>query len=213
MRPLLRNGAGDSKRAGPLCLSLFSLALLLGCGSGCGSPAKSSARPDGADTAVSAAAQSPDELLYEQLRSGAFQLNAATSSIEETLAAAKAAVRKLPKNSDAREGMLDVVDYIDSAGSGIGDFSEDPPSKEEVSKDFGTFDEKRLKAVSAASDALRDLREALGVLETMAEDASAPVVKTVLGVRSLLAVSIDDLWSAIEALGGQPEGTDEPLDP
>jgi hypothetical protein len=47
----------------------------------------------------------------------------------------------------------------------------------------------------------------------MAEDASAPVVKTVLGVRSLLAVSIDDLWSAIEALGGQPEGTDEPLDP
>ena len=209
MRSLLRNDAGDSKRATAFCLSLFSFVLVLGCGS----PAESKARPDGADTAVSAAAESPDELLYEQLRSGAFQLNAAASSIEETLTAAKAAIGKLPIGSSSREGMEDVVDYVDSAGSGIGDFSEDPPSKDEVAKDFAAFDEKRLKAIGAASDALKDLREALGLLETMAEDANAAVVKTVLGVRSLLAVSIDDLWGAIEALGGQPEATDEPLDP
>jgi len=180
---------------------------------GCGSPTESRSRPDGADKAISATVQSPDELLYEQLRSGAFQLNAAASSIEETLAAAKTASTRLPKKSNASEGMLDVVDYIDSAGSVIGDFAEDPPSKDEVAKDFAAFDEKRLKAVSAASDALRDLREALGLLETMAEDANGSVVKAVLGVRSLLAVAIDDLWSAIEALGGQPEATDEALDP
>lgn len=186
--------------------------MILGCVTGCGSPAESSARPDGAPSAVSAA-EPPEALLYEQLRSGAYQLNATTASIEETLRAAKEALAKLPKRSDVAEGMQDVIDYVDSAGSGIGDYADDPPTKEEVAKDFAAFDERRLKAVAAAGESLRDLREALGLLETMAEVDNASVVKSVLGVRSLLAVAVDDLWGAIEALGGQPEASGEPLDP
>ena len=209
MRSLLRNDEPDSKRIGYICAAAILLVVALGCSA----RAKSAGGTDASDKVVSSNSGPPEVLLHEQLRSGAFQLNAATASIEETLAAAKSSLSKLPKNSSAREGMEDVVDYVDSAGSSLGEFIEEPPTKQEVAKDFAGFDERRLKAVDAATEALRDLREALGLLETIAEDPNESVIKTVLGVRSLLAVAIDDLWGAIEALGGQPEGSEEPLNP
>src|SRR5688572_1505361 len=74
MPSLLRNGAGDSKRAA-LSRHLFSLALIFGCAVGCGSPAQPQDRPDGAPVPANATNDPPEVLLYEQLRSGAYQLN------------------------------------------------------------------------------------------------------------------------------------------
>ena len=109
--------------------------------------------------------------------------------------------------------MIDAAEFIDSAGEGVAEFGDDPPSKSEIEKSFGTYDEKRLKAIEAANDALHDLREALGILESLSGGENAEVVRIALQVKSLLAVAIDDVWGAIEAFGGEPEANNEPLNP
>jgi hypothetical protein len=106
-----------------------------------------------------------------------------------------------------------VVDFVDSTGAAIAEHVEDPPARERVAAEFGAFDEKRLKAIAAGNEALRDLREALGVLEGLASGEDAKVAQLALEVKSLLAVALDDLWGAVEAYGGEPEASDDPLWP
>jgi post-segregation antitoxin (ccd killing protein) len=210
MDAFLRKG-GLGRKGMWLLLAAACLLPAAGCG------AKSNAAPADAsppsarkDTAPSPSAE---DRLYEQLRSGAFQMSAAAASAEETLVAAREAARRLSKNSEEREGMLDVVDFVDSAGAAIAEHVEDPPARERVAAEFGAFDEKRLKAVAAGNEALRDLREALGVLEGLASGEDAKVAQLALEVKSLLAVALDDLWGAVEAYGGEPEASDDPLWP
>jgi hypothetical protein len=182
---------------------------------GAGCSAAKSAAPGGQPASAESAQAEPsaEELLRQQLRSGRFQLNAAAGSIEQTYLAAKEAADSYKRVRDVHEGFLDVVDYVDSAGAEVSDHIEEPPTLEDITKDFATYDERRLKAVQAANDALKDLREALGVLEGLSDSPQEAVARSALSVKSLLAVAIDDLWGAVEALGGEPEGSEEPLDP
>jgi hypothetical protein len=155
----------------------------------------------------------PEEQLYEQLRSGSFQLDAAAGSIEDTLEAAKSAHKALAKYAEAASAMQDVIEYLDSAGEGVAEFGDGTPNKEDVAKNFAASDDKRLKAIEAANDALHDLREALGILESLSGSENDTVAKKALSVKALVAVAIDDVWGAIEAFGGEPEANNAPLNP
>lgn len=140
-------------------------------------------------------------------------MGAAASSIAETLSAAQELIEAVPKNGDLAEGLSDATDLVDSAGAGIAEYGDDPPAKEDVSKNFSAFDDKRLKAVEAGNNALHDLREASGLFESLEEEAPASFQAKIAALRSLLAVAVDDLWSAIEAYGGTPEPAEEPKAP
>jgi hypothetical protein len=181
----------------------------------CSPPAKEDPPPTGPGTspAATATGQTPEQTLYQQLRSGSFQLGAAVISIEDTYKAANEAQTKLRKFGNAQSAMQDVLDFLDSAGKGVAEYSDVPPAPEEVAKAFADFDEARLKAIESANDSLHDLREALGILEGLASEPGAEVAQAAISVKSLLAVAIDDVWGAIEALGGVPEASDEPLNP
>lgn len=161
-------------------------------------------------TKSEAPAESPEDLLYGQLRSGSFQLSAAGGSIEDSLVAAQEATKALARFRELKDAMMEVADFINSAGASIAEFTDEPPEQEVVDKDFAAFDEKRLKAVEASNDALQDLRQALGLLESLSEDANPEAVKWATGVKSLVAVAMDDVWGAVEALGGTPELGERP---
>lgn len=186
-----------------ICGAILCLA---GCGSGRESPPKDGPPPTPAK--VEPVAESPEDVLYAQLRSGAFQLSAAAGSIEDSLVAAQEAIRALGAFRDQKEAMEEVAAFIDSAGSSISEFTDDPPAKEEIAKDFATFDELRLRAVEASNDALQDLRQSLGVLEGLSDGSNREAIKWAGGIRALVAVALDDLWGAIEALGGTPEAAE-----
>jgi len=185
---------------GPLIVAMFLF------GIGCAKNESSSSDPAEAPvTKADAPAETPEELLYGQLRSGSFQLSAAAGSIEDSLVAAQEASKALARFRDLKDAMVEAADFINSAGASVAEFTDEPPEKEVVDKDFAAFDEKRLSAVEAANDALQDLRQALGLLESLSDDPNPEAVKWATGVKSLVAVALDDVWGAIEALGGTPE--------
>ncbi len=140
-----------------------------------------------------------------------FQMAAASSSIEEALSAAQEAKAKSPAGD--RAAFDEVVDLIDTAGSGIAEFAEDSPAEKDVVAAFAIWDEKRLKAIDAGNDAMHDLREAAGALADLEESGNRTVAALAREVRGLVLVAIDDLWGAVEGFGGRPESEDPPMAP
>lgn len=171
----------------------------------CGGPASDPTKPTptASNTGGEDPTVSPEKRLYEQLRSGMFQMGAAAGSIEEALSAARDAAAQL--KGDLKGAMEDAIESIDAAGAGVAEYAADPPEEAEVAKDFATWDERRLKAVEAANDAMHDLREAAGLLADADETNPGPAGQPARDVRALVLVALDDLWGAIEAFGGTPE--------
>lgn len=138
--------------------------------------------------------KSPEEKLHEQLSSGNFQLMAGLDSIEAALKEAKAA-----KVTDAaqKQSLADIQDAIDSAGSGLAEEDEDPPTKEQVAKDMKGFEAKRAKLCDLINDSLHDLRDARGIVDSL----DGPLEN--VGIK--IDAALDDLRGALEALGGKEE--------
>lgn len=151
---------------------------------------------------------SPEDTLFEQLRSGAFQLDAATESISEALVHAKDALGGT--SGQAKEGLQDILDYLDSAGAGIADYAVEPQSADEIRKKYKEFEDQRRKSVQAINDAIRDLEEARGIAASLEEDQPNYSGK---GLSGLIDVAIDDLKGAVEALGGKLESDSEQANP
>lgn len=204
MDSFFRTGRSISKRRAGI-LALWALAAIMAGGCGSSEPTAKAGPAPPKTVETETVSETPEDLLHAQLRSGAFQLSAAAGSIEDSLVAAQEASQALRKNRDHQEAMFAVADFIDSAGSGISEFTDEPPILEEIAKNFAAFDERRLKAVEASNDALQDLRQALGLLEGLAEETDKDAVKWATGVKALIAVALDDIWGAIEAFGGTPE--------
>src|SRR5580698_1184853 len=80
------------------------------------------------------APKDPERALYEKVRSGAYQINAAIDSIEE--------VRKTTKDLAAHElgqtheALMSIAKSVSDAGETIADYGADPPTFEQFQKDF-----------------------------------------------------------------------------
>lgn len=157
-------------------------------------PTKSAERTAGGPSDV-------ETKLYEQCRAGSVQLAGVEGRIEEALRQTEAVASGAGK--ELAQGLKEATELLDSAGSSIGDYSEEPPPLAEFKKALLEHDERRLKAIEAANDALVDLQSASGVLAGL-ED-SGPKARDVRRLLDLIASAIDDLSEAIETMGGKVE--------
>ncbi|MEQ1821231.1 MAG: hypothetical protein ABL949_01855 [Fimbriimonadaceae bacterium] len=169
-------------------LAFCSLIALLGCGKSAGVPESSTK-----------ASPSPEQLVYEQLRSGSIQLDAASQILAEALEVANS--KTMPKD----EALGELRDLVDGAGASIADFVEPPKDLQEVQAKFAEFDDTRLKSVEAANDAIHATADALEIAEVLREDPANEKNADLHDLADLLAEAKQNLRDAIITLGGKVE--------
>lgn len=169
---------------------------------GCGGPEVPASR-EPKPKAPSVATEDPEAQLREQLRSGLFQLDACAASVEEALAAARGASKRA--SGEAQQGLLDVVDMLDSAGATVTEPLGEPPTEKQIKEDFIGQDERRLRAITSANDAHSELIEAAGLASSLVEVTAPAVRREVEALVNLIEVAVEDASGAIEALGGSVE--------
>ncbi|MBS1713273.1 MAG: hypothetical protein JST30_02930 [Armatimonadetes bacterium] len=150
------------------------------------------------DASYSAAPDDPDTELADQLRRGAVQMTGASESIEAALVAAREYLKQA--DGDLASAAQDLVDFLDSAGESVSEAAGDPPTVDDVKKDFVKTDDERKKRIETGNDAFRDLEQALGVV-TALQDQVAGLEK----LHDLVTLAMDDTGDAVEAFGGTVE--------
>jgi chromosome segregation ATPase len=183
-----------------LLLALFAIFLTSGCQSG-----------DAAKSATGQPIADADEpaTLYEQVRSGAYQL----SQAEDAIAEAYQESLKLPKT--VGEERLDIQEVLDGTGENLSKYAGEPPPKEEFEKDLAKETKRRQEAIDAANDTIRDLQEAKYIITALADANKGKEREELEKLDALVDVAIEGLQSAIEAYGGKVEAEPEeqPIDP
>jgi hypothetical protein len=133
---------------------------------------------------------------FERVRSGIYQINAGLDSIEEALKVAKASTAA---SIDIKESLEDVENSIDSAGEYLAEEAAiEPNSQEPADK----LEVRRKKLIDVVNDALHDLRDARGIVDSLAGETETGPLENV-GVA--VDAAMDDLRGALDALGGQEE--------
>ena len=171
-------------------LLLFPL-VVMGCGKGSASDTSVKPRPNVDRTAE----------LRERDAQAAFSLDAASSSLAEALEAA----RKLAPTAggDAKDALLDVAEMLDSAGATLSDFDDPPPALAEYRTGGPARTTERGKALAAALDALRELRDAQGTLDDLTGNAPAEHREALAEISDKTDEAIDSVEGAIRELGGK----------
>lgn len=158
---------------------------LLGCGDQKQPVSAATSLPE-----VAPAANDP----YEQLRAGIFRIDASLQSIEDAFKEAKSTEST---SLDLRQSLEDIQASIDSAGEILAEEAATPPQK---GLDVAEYDKRRSKLVELVNDALHDLRDARGIVDSLAGPEDLGPLEPI-GVK--LDVAMEDLRSALEALGGK----------
>lgn len=184
------------------CLHLGTLALVFAVAIGCRKgEASKPARPK--PPAVTVDREKPEQTVFEQLRSGAFQIAGVEGTVEEALRKARALDAKGDPQLAAALG--EFTDALDSVGATLADHTAEPAEAAKNDDEFAAMDDRRLAAISAANDALHELEDAAGILATLGEDPALRDLAEVGEIAGLLQLGIDDLGEAIRSLGGQVE--------
>lgn len=145
----------------------------------------------------------PDYPLYEKVRAGAFQLSVASSSIVEAMDALNDAAERAPKSGADHEAMLDIRDYLESAGDLVAKHIDEPPPFKTFKLSIEARSTKLKRAIQDANDAYEDLSEADGLIQSL--KVSNGALETKLQTLSdAIAAAQDDLASALEAMGAAP---------
>jgi hypothetical protein len=133
---------------------------------------------------------------FERVRSGIYQINAGLDSIEEALKVAKASTAA---SIDIKESLEDVENSIDSAGEYLAEEAAIEPNSQEPAE---KLEVRRKKLIDVVNDALHDLRDARGIVDSLAGETETGPLENV-GVA--VDAAMDDLRGALDALGGQEE--------
>lgn len=145
----------------------------------------------------------PDYPLYEKVRAGAFQLSVASASIVAAVEALDGALRAAPKAGEPHEALLDVRDYLESAGDLIAKHIDEPPPFPAFKPGAAKWAGRLRQAAQDANDAYMDLAEADGLVQSI--EAPGPALNGKLQELSdAIAAAQDDLASALEAMGAPP---------
>jgi hypothetical protein len=155
-----------------------------------------------------AAPADPDQALYDQVRSGAYQVSSAIDSIEE--------VRKISRTiaghqqGATQKALLEIAASLDVAGTALADYGDEPPPFEEFKKNFAAQDDRRLKAIAAANRSLSSLEDAQDTLSDLLESHPPEPDKTELTkADSALEDCAQTLEDAVKAMGGRVPSADE----
>lgn len=171
-----------------LVSALAVLAVLVGCGDKASSQSSIVVEPP--------KNLPPAEKLYEQLRSGLFQIDAGVASIEAALQEAKTSDAS---TADLKQSLEDIQASIDSAGDILSEEAVEPAKKDDA---IPKAEERRKKLIDLTNDALHDLRDARGIVDSLAgENDEGPLEPVGLKIDTAMT----DLRGALEALGGKEE--------
>lgn len=184
---------------------LLAAALCLGCGSG--KPTVPVAEHvKGVQAAV--APSDPSAALYEKLRAGAYQFDAALASLEQATAAIKP-LAEAQTQKETKDALQNVLALLDQAGRSAAELHE-APERAQVDAAFAAQDERRLKGIESMSLALREVREAQGTVEDMLDSQPPAQEKEILDKADTALDEADDAISeGIKALGGTPPPDEE----
>jgi len=168
----------------------------------CGCSKEAPHDPNATGSAKESIPSDPDQALYNQVRSGAYQIGTAVDSIEDVRKTAREIASR--EKGDTHKALLEVAEHIDDAGQSLADFSEDPPAFDEFKKNFAAQDEKRLKAIDGANEALGDLHDAQDVVGDLLDSHPPEPENTQLtNADSALDDCIQSVESAIKTMGGK----------
>jgi hypothetical protein len=173
--------------------------------SGCGSKRS----PAGSPTIPTVAAPKPvdpEKALYEEVRDGTYQVQAALDSLDS----ANDQAQKLSKvaGGTAARGFKDLLKKLSTAGRDLSDYSEDPPSFEDFKQDLSNQDEFRLNAIDSANDALGELADAQDIVDMLLAGAPPDVKPQVQKLQDTLDETVDATESSVTSFGGKLDEDD-----
>ncbi len=189
-----------------ICFWLLGSLLAVSLVSGCQKSSKED--PSGEQTTVEKP-KDPEERLYEQVRSGAFQLTTALDSVQKAMQQSRTLADS--SSGELKEAMLDVADHLDAAGSSITDYTTAPVKLEEFRKNFSENDDKRLKAIEVSNTALMDTSEADGIVESLLQNDKFKAQAELRTLSNVIGAALDALEGAIKVMGGKLD-MNQPVD-
>jgi hypothetical protein len=148
----------------------------------------------------------PVKHLYEQMRTGAYQLSAGQDSLQTATELSE----KLAKvaGGTASHGFAALLSKLNAAGEELGDYTDDPPAFDEFKKDVSAEDDQRLNAIQAANEALGEIADGQDIVENLLAGAPAEDKPEVLKVQDQLDDTVDAVETAIADLGGKVDDDD-----
>lgn len=179
------------------------LGFAIGCGSG---SAPDSAARTGNSVTVDGEPEPPEDPEYVQLRAALFQIRSAIDLVQEAYTAAKAALDRRDLTAEKRNALEDAVAYLDSAGANLAEQGGSPPAEEALRTDPALVARLKSAAREAVADALMDLREAAGILDSVSEGRP-----DLAELPRLADLAVEAVSSALRELGGKdPAAEPEP---
>lgn len=160
-----------------------------------------SATPATTKPAVAEVKPDPETTLFEQIRSGKYQIGAATDALQ----AARSAVEKLAdgKEKSLIEPANDMLDRLDEIGVTLADIDFGSTTIDDVRKAYADFDEKRLDAIESLTDALLATEDLLGIFDDLLDQAKYGSNEDLKTAADEVDTTDDALRDAIKALGGK----------
>src|SRR5436190_21379794 len=123
-----------------------------------------------------AATLTPAERTYEQVYSGLYQIEASLDHIEEARNEAKSTTAA---SGDVKQSLEDIQASIDSAGDGLAEDVAVPLDKSQVIANIEVGEKRRKQLCIDVNDALHDLRDARGIVDSLAGDKDTGPVENV----------------------------------
>lgn len=176
-------------------LGLAAMCCLVACGPG--SRAQGKLEHEGKGAAVTR-----EQAVYETLRSGDFQLGAASETIQGAYDHALKLRDRAPKKTDLRAALEDLVDFLDSAGFTVSNYDDMPESAKQVQENLKNYEAQVQTMVELASNARRDLDEAQEIADSLRLAAEGPAKDEFQELFDEITLAIEDVSGAVEALGG-----------
>jgi hypothetical protein len=153
----------------------------------------------------------PDQTLYDEVRSGAYQISAAVDAIEGVRKTSRDIA--LHQSGKTQKTLLSVADILDDAGKALADYGEDPPPFAQFKQNFAAQDDRRLKAIDAANEAVDDLLDAQDTLGQLIDSNPPEPINTQLNeADSALDDCVQAVKDAIKAMGGKVASADPKTD-
>ena len=151
--------------------------------------------------------EDPERRLYEQIRTGAYQLNGALDNLQTAQEMAK----KLSKvaGGTAGRGFTDLIKKLNQAGEDIADYTSEVPSFDQFKTSVAQEDDQRLDAIDDSNDALGYIADAQDIVENLLAGAPDEAKPQVRQIQDQLDECVDAMESAIVEMGGKVDQDDD----
>lgn len=164
-----------------------------------------------AQQAPAPAPEDPEHKLYEQVRTGTYQLGEGLDSLQS----AEEMAKKLAKvaGGTAARGFNDLIKKLDAAGEDLEDYTSEVPAFDQFKANLSAEDDQRLNAIDDSNDALGYIADAQDIVENLLAGAPEEAKPQVQKIQDQLDDCVDSVESAIVEMGGKVDQDDDTPQP